>query len=313
MVVEGSIRFKDPDNRLFNFLHSAPTVGPRAATHFEEMLYDHGSHRIAGVVERKRHWGLDDYSSKLPGKGGALVFNKLTPSYGSNCPEIYLKIERVGCPAYNRFEEHLGTLDKGFRFVAAGDRNFEHVTHFLSSRSHADSADPSIQVQRHEHMHKGYLKKPVYTPFMNLMKEAGKTREELKALKKEIKLGGGFGAVERELSALSGRLKNTEDLSARARVSDLLTQVIKVRQSLDGIAGGVIPVARGAEWRSAIFTVDSIVLPVAPSAPPAAPEVTGDPPPTPIDTAPALPPAAPELTGDPEWQLAGRIALDHGA
>jgi hypothetical protein len=315
MVVEGSIRFKDPDNRLFNFLRSAPTVGPRAATHYEEMLDDPGSHRIAGVVERKQHWGLDDYSSKLPGKGGALVFNKLKPSGNITVPEIYLKIERVGCPAYNRFEKHLGTLDKGFRFVAAGDRNIEHVTHFLSSRGHADSADPSVQVQRHEHMHKGYLKKLVHTPFMNLMKEAGTSPEALKALKKEIKQGGGFAAVERELSALSRSLENTEKSleSVPARAAALLEHVREVRRSLDGIADGEIPVARGAEWRSAIFTVDSTVLPAARSAPPAAPEVTGDPPPTPIHTAPALPPATPELTDDAEWQLARKIAEDHGA
>ncbi len=291
MVVEGSTRFKDPDNRLFEFLRSAPSVGPRAATHFEEMLDAPGWHRIAGVVKRKQHWGLDDYGSKLPGKGGALVFNKLkAPEHGGAC-EIYLKIEAVGCPDYTHFEDHLGTLDKGFRFVAAGDRNFEHVTHFLGSRSHKDSADPTIHVQRHEHLHKGYLKKPVYTPFLQLMREAGNSPEDLRTLKRKLRRGGGFQAVEHELAQLRGAGDATSGISAKAGA--FLDDVRKVRAALDGLPGGAQPAPRGAEWRPAIFTA-----PRAPMAP----------------TGSGIPPGpAPEGgPADPRRQLAERIARDHG-
>jgi hypothetical protein len=171
--VEGSVAssggfiLKDPDHKLYTFLSQAPTSSTRMSTHVTERSATQDRYKLFGLFSlsgKPAQMGIEDYSSRFPGKGGCILFDRLTNG------ETYVKFESVGCPSLFGATEPHETDVKAGRFISAVGRNIGHMFNFLQTRSGpSESATESV---RQEHAHKGMLKKPVYEPFIELAKRA---------------------------------------------------------------------------------------------------------------------------------------------
>lgn len=172
MATSGSFAMKDPGNRMYNFLNSAPTAAPRMSTHFEERVDHTHKHKIVGLIptSKPEQRGIEDYQSKMPGQGGTMLFDKLKPGETDGVPELFVKFESVGCPPYFKSEPHMGVGQKIARFFGALDRNIGHATNFLKSLgNHGGGANV---VSRQEHVYKGVLKNTVNAGFKTLVDNA---------------------------------------------------------------------------------------------------------------------------------------------
>lgn len=167
MAETGSFRLQDPYNNLYKFLCSAPLVGNRMSTHYNEMLSEPARHWIGGIIptNRSAHKGTDDYERKLPGKGGAILFNKLAGN--GQTPEIYVKFESAGMPRVFGHEPHHTYEDRSERFFLAMGRNLSHMVNFLRSRSNGYHKKGDART-RLENVHKGSLRKKIYEPAKTL-------------------------------------------------------------------------------------------------------------------------------------------------
>ncbi|MEC4720749.1 hypothetical protein RY831_16415 [Noviherbaspirillum sp. CPCC 100848] len=194
MVTEGSIVMKDPGNKLFDFLNSAPTSYGRASTHFNErMPSDAPKHKLFGTPLQR---GIEDYQNMMPGKKGSLLFSNINPTSGaaSRESEIFLKFEHGGTP------DVFGSAGGG---LAAIKRCLAHVVSTIASRRSHDG--PSEGVQRKEHVHKDGLKASVWKPFESIV--AGLKAEGIlsKSAAKEAMAGAkkhGMESIENRLQAL---------------------------------------------------------------------------------------------------------------
>jgi hypothetical protein len=158
MTTNGSFIMKDPGNRMYNFLCSAPTCGSRMSTHFEERIGHDEKHKVGGLLgtNKPSQRGIEDYQNKMAGLGGTMLFDKLKPGEDGN-EELFVKIESGGCPPYFQVEKNQGAGNGICRFFAALDRNLGHSLSFVESLFHNDKGPG--QVLRQEHVYKGVLAK----------------------------------------------------------------------------------------------------------------------------------------------------------
>lgn len=170
MVTSGSFVMKDPGNRMYNFLNSAPTAASRMSTHFAERVGHTEKHKIGGLIPsgKPSQRGIEDYQSKMPGQGGTMLFDKLKPGTDGK-EELFVKFEGGGCPPYFQVEKNQGLGTGICRFFSALDRNVGHAMSFITSRFKDKSGDN--QVIRQEHVHKGTLKE-LGKEFDGLVKKA---------------------------------------------------------------------------------------------------------------------------------------------
>lgn len=172
LVEDASYRIDDAENQMYEFM--CPVSDSRMSSHYENMLDRPRWHRVLGTMAfgKNAHRGFEDYGGKLPGKGGALVFNRLQPS-AQGRRQMYMKIEAVGCPAFISRASHLTLGDRILRFFSAFDRNALHALHFKNTRggdhgpaAGGKAAQPEavaedgalprpIAKTRQEHAHKG--------------------------------------------------------------------------------------------------------------------------------------------------------------
>jgi hypothetical protein len=230
MVTSGSFVMKDPGNKVYNFLASAPTAASRMSTHFEERVGHGDKHLAMGFIPtgKPAQRGIEDYQNMLPGSGGTMLFDRLAARNGGE--ELFVKFESVGCPPYfNATEPHHGTGQAVARFFSALDRNIGHATDFAGSlmeKFKSGPADPSV-VKRQEHVYKGVLKNTISEPFAQLVKQAvrsGVIDADCKALGKSVhKLG---------LPFIEEALNRIQDAATTNDNSSILTQVMSLRRAI---------------------------------------------------------------------------------
>jgi hypothetical protein len=169
LLKEGAMVAKDPGNKLFNFLNSSENSYGRVSSHMQERsssvetgffgglkgLFKGGVTSLFGVgfSGQPLQRGIEDFGSKMPSKGGTLLFDKLNSSTDGGQPEIYLKWEAVGMPTtFNPAATHdndsLGNalLDRAFAF----GRCIKHSINFIK--------DANPATYRGEKMEKGKAK-----------------------------------------------------------------------------------------------------------------------------------------------------------
>ncbi len=230
MVTSGSFVMKDPGNKVYTFLASAPTAASRMSTHFAERVGHGEEHLAMGFITtgKPAQRGIEDYQNMLPGSGGTMLFDRLAARNGGE--ELFVKFESVGCPPYfNATEPHHGTGQAVARFFSALDRNIGHATNFAGSlmeKFKSGPADPSV-VKRQEHVYKGALKNTLSEPFANLVKQAvrsGVIDADCKAVGKSVhKLG---------LPFIEEALNRIQDAATTNDNSSILTQVMTLRRAI---------------------------------------------------------------------------------
>lgn len=172
MATKGAFFIADPGNRMYEFLNSVPTSGPRMSSHVADRSDASAKHKILGFIPygNPEQKGIEDYQSTFPGEGGTLMFDKLKPE-GSSEPSLFVKFEGAGCPPYFVSGVNEKRSEKVMRFFAANSRNVDHIFNFAKTRN-SRLAEDSSQVNRHEHVYKGLLKAGVADPFKSLIKDA---------------------------------------------------------------------------------------------------------------------------------------------
>jgi hypothetical protein len=180
MATDGSFVMQDPGNRMYNFLASASTRSARTSTHFGERLAHQFKHAFLGIsatkgLKKPSQHGIEDFQSKLPGQGGAMLFDKIVPIEAAVAnqlsdpaqQQLFVKFESSGSPALVP-----DGPSEGGHFFAALDRNVKHGLSFIDSRDsdRAVGGDGTV-VQRQEHVYKGVLK-PIAEEFSDLVAEA---------------------------------------------------------------------------------------------------------------------------------------------
>ncbi len=182
LTKSGSCVMKDPGNKIYDFLRSAPSCAPRVSTHFADRQDGGKMHLVGGLIPaftKKEQHGIEDYCSKMPGPGGTLLFEKLRPSGDSPQPELFMKFESAGCPPFfGDAEPHHTRTDRVLQLWYAGKRNLRHTINFHHStkaaKTNASSAATGSglqEVQRQEHVHKGYLA-PVFEGYKKVLDDA---------------------------------------------------------------------------------------------------------------------------------------------
>ena len=246
MVTSGSMVMKDPGNRLYNFLSSCPSAGTRMSTHFAERVGHDKKHHVAGLfgTDKPAQRGIEDYQSKMPSKGGTMLFDKLKPD-GNGQEELFVKFEGVGCPPYFKFEPEQSLGQKITGFFAAVDRNIGHSVSFLQSRaSHTPSEN---QVVRMEHAYKGTFKAH-YREFAALAKEAHEAsviNDNAKAVGKSVHKFG--------LPFLKQWLEDTADAAVSNNQMQLANKCLSLLSSINAESRqlGLISDQYGIERRGA--------------------------------------------------------------
>ena len=167
MPTNGAFIMKDPGNRIHNFLMAAPTCCGRISSHVNER-----SASPAGWTGKPVQHGIEDFSNKMPGKGGTMLFDRLKDGK-DGVGELFVKFENVGCPRVLAFklntDRHEGVGVGLARLAFSIRRNFKHAFSFLGSRGSDGNAAPGV---RQEHVYKGLLRDTVYTPVKQLVQQA---------------------------------------------------------------------------------------------------------------------------------------------
>jgi hypothetical protein len=188
MVTEGAMVVKDPGNRMYNFLASAPTACSRMSSHFAERSATVEQHKIAGFIPSGKvsQRGIEDYQGLMPGRGGTILFDRLHDGQ-DGIGEMFVKFESGGCPPYFKTEPHEGIGHGIARFFAAIDRNVGHATSFIHTRF-SSHGGPN-EVTRQEHVYKGVLKATIHQGFSELVDRAistGAIDADAKAVGKSV-------------------------------------------------------------------------------------------------------------------------------
>ncbi|WP_417796421.1 hypothetical protein [Terasakiella pusilla] len=212
LIGSGSMLMKDPGNKVYNFLSSAPTAYDRISTHFNERSASPINHGHA--TQR----GIEDFESRMPSKKGAICFDKLNDPNGGQ-PDLFVKIEGSGMPPVFRGLAHHGDegTSTGTRVLNAFKsigRQFQHCTSFISTRFAAPDGG-NFQMHR-EHINKDAQRDIVFQPFsnaMNLLTNPNDPNEN--AGEAFIKQGQkyGLGHIEAQLYEISGALDLLDDLT----------------------------------------------------------------------------------------------------
>jgi hypothetical protein len=225
MVTSGSFVMKDAKNAVYNFLAAAPTAGDRISTHFNERV-DHGNrHTLSGLfgMEKAVQKGIEDYTNSLPGKGGTMLFDKLTGKDGGK--ELFIKFESTGCPPLFKLESHQSVGQTLFRAASALSRNLDHATSFVNTL--LSDKGSATAVTRQEHVHKGELKSSIAKPFNTLVKKAiedGLLQESAKYMASSVKSYG--------LPFIKAALDNLEAVASKQGNKEVLQQIDHLRQNI---------------------------------------------------------------------------------
>lgn len=251
----GAFILKDPDNRLYTFLSQAPTCTSRMSSHVAERTATTETHRIGGLIPSGKvaQKGIEDYRNCLPGQGGSLLFDKLKNQ------ELYVKFESVGCPAYfGKSERHEEGTALG-RFFHALGRNIKHAFNFAQTRS----GGGEVEGRRQEHVYKGRLEAPIYTPFKELLNTAREIHPDYKEmLGKECdsSLVKKWGLPFIESTAMALKSWPVNGNKPDQRISDMATALLQnieaEKQKLGGTEHGIE--RRGAEVHLNIFSHEAI-------------------------------------------------------
>ncbi|HZY20491.1 MAG TPA: hypothetical protein VFE82_18625 [Ramlibacter sp.] len=252
MVTSGSFVMKDPGNRMYDFLNSAPTAAARMSTHFEERI-GHQEVFNFGITTKTKQRGIEDYQSRMPGAGGTMLFDKLRPDQRGT-EELFVKFESVGCPPYFQSEPQHGIGAKFARMFAALDRNIGHATNFLHSVTGKGPNGAGV-VSRQEHVYKGALKNTVNREFKELVSaaiRAGVVNADASAVGKSVhKLGLPY--VEDATSAIREAAAKLGNAEIRAQCNAVMDTIQAESRRL-GLASDVHGIERrGAEVHISIL------------------------------------------------------------
>ena len=128
VLLRGSIRFKDPEHRIYSFLKSHKGSYRRISTHYRERSAGPRSNIKSGItgvigciLGHQRHYGLEDYECYLPVKMGSVLFGKLKDG------ETFVKLERAGVP----WPIVIHTKDKIKSSIKASFRTLIHAAHWI--------------------------------------------------------------------------------------------------------------------------------------------------------------------------------------
>lgn len=219
-VKSGSLRFPDADQKMFDFLNSSPEKYLRVSTHFNERsLSDKASFSNVGLTGlapgKKAQPGIEDYDRRLPGQGGAVVFDKLQDG------TTFLKLESGGMPEIFRSQSTAReTID---HILKASGRVLEHSLSFIITRFETKShgADDA-QYTAKEHVPKRILKDFKHT--VKILKETGLvSSKEAKSMVKTAKVGL------KSIQDLNGKL--AERMSTKIAHTEHSDELEKLRQA----------------------------------------------------------------------------------
>lgn len=202
----GTFVMKDPGGRIYAFLNANPQVQGRVSTHFEDRI-DNDNKILLGKKAVQR--GYDDYLGKLPGQGGALLFDKMKNG------ELFIKVEHAGCPGAFAREGHHNWKDIAVRAPLALNKWYEHAKSLKKSMAEGqkpNAAPNPGKIVRQEHIDKGKLRGQISEP-----------------LQDALAMAAAAGAI---------TPKEAEKLYDGARKQGL-KQVEKVTNYLRGMAGGI--------------------------------------------------------------------------
>lgn len=232
MTTSGSFVMKDPGNKMFEFLNSAPTAGNRMSTHFEERLGHDKEHKILGFFPtfgtKPQQRGIEDFQSRMPGQGGTMLFDRLKNDKDGQ-GELFVKFESAGCPPLFSSDKQNNVGDKFLRFFASLDRNMHHVTNFLHSTKQTDAPVDDKVVSRQEHVYKGVLKNTVFDPVKELTAKAVDAglveKDAVSGVSKSMKKIGISGAIAMALEI--------EKLAKKSNNEGLLNQAQSVLKTIE--------------------------------------------------------------------------------
>ncbi|WP_018693565.1 hypothetical protein [Algicola sagamiensis] len=253
MVQNGSFVMKDPQNKIFDFMKSAPTAASRMSTHFEERVDHQEKHKIIGLLPSSKasQQGIEDYRSLLPGKGANILFDKLKGADGTQ--ELFVKFEGGGCPPYFKKEPHESVGNGIAKFFVAVDRNIHHVTSFLTSRF--DTKAGTEVTKRQEHVYKGTMKQDVDKPFADLVKksiDAGVIDADAKGIAKSVHKFG-LPYLTAALAVIKRAADENHDQTLQKQCEDVQKQIDDVNEKLGAVSKDFGIERRGAEAHINLF------------------------------------------------------------
>ena len=159
----GTFVMKDPGGRIYNFLNANPQVQGRVSTHFADRI-DNDDKILLGRKAVQR--GYDDYLGKLPGQGGALLFDKMKNG------ELFIKVEHAGCPGLLAREGHHQARDIALRAPLAMNKWYEHTKSLKKSMAEGQGAPAVGAEDKHgkkERIDKGWLREQVGSPLKDAL------------------------------------------------------------------------------------------------------------------------------------------------
>lgn len=205
-VKSGTLRFNDENSKIFEFLNSSPERYLRVSTHFNERSLSSdagfGNVGFTGLARgKKAQPGIEDYQSKLPGQGGAIVFDKLKDG------TTFLKIESGGMPEVFK---RRGTVKKTTQHIfRAMGRVFAHSFSFIITRFQKSHSVDDAKYTAKEHVPKQILKNFKHT--VTILEKTGKIdSREAKVMIKTAKMG--IKHIEKHVETLLGGIHNPQDL-----------------------------------------------------------------------------------------------------
>jgi hypothetical protein len=194
----GSMVMKDPGNKMFKFMKSAPTTYGRISTHFEERsLSPKGFFSrfakggiLAMIKKQPLQFGVEDFDCKMPSGKGCLLFDRMHGGEGRQAEQqIFFKWESAGVPTATRLTGHtdgwnpLTALGHGLRSVS---RCISHAGNFIKSRGDVVGPDTS----RREAVNKGTVGQMVFTPFTQFIESLGLPDATSSSIVRQAKTNG---------------------------------------------------------------------------------------------------------------------------
>ncbi len=238
MVTSGSIIMKDPGNAIFKFLESSPEANNRTSSHFQDRLGHQEKHLFLNFFSFKNspsQRGIEDYEGLLPGHGGAMVFDRLKSSTKDGMPEIFIKFEAVGCPAWIDDETYNKLFYTPYLFyslVAGASLNIQHSAEFLTTRLPALTKEHAQkEIVRQEHLYKGRLSKLFEE--LNKAFENAYTQGVEKPKKDNIEVSIKTAMKDFGLPAALGEIKRLTDIGNKTNNKELVENMDKVMKSIE--------------------------------------------------------------------------------
>jgi hypothetical protein len=249
VIKGGSMVLKDPENRLYKFLNSAPNTYNRVSSHFMERSSSpkakKGFFGFFGGMFKKQpsQRGIEDFSNKMPSGKGCLLFDKMTGKDGAL--QIFLKWESVGTPTVYgpsvHGDEEDGTAKQIWNKYTSFDRCLQHARNFLKVGGHGKNESWGMH---RESIHKpGAGKTMVYDPFLNLLDSLEKnkmppSRDEalMKQMRKEAKKFG-LDKIEEHFQTIQSYYKDipftkTSEKNVENQIKNLKTNISEFKSMM---------------------------------------------------------------------------------